>query len=1361
MVDVEVVGRHLFYNNSSFDGNDPAANEADDAAIATDKSALLPGGTATFANYSSYASGINGVMIDVAGLPTAALMPDDFSLRVGNVSDTSTWTTAPLQEFAVRLGAGAQGAARVELTWEDGLIAGQWLEVTLKATPRTGLTKDDVFYFGNAIGDTGNSAANAIVDDADLQGVIAHPRGAGDPAPVDFAYDFDRDGLVDEVDELITVAYGTTAGTALQLIAPPVPAAGPEYQRPPFNLFNWGDGGHPSQYSPTLITTNAGTVLAFTDAWATSQDPSSYAVIVRRSSDGGATFDPATIVYGVPPATGTRIAAMSAVVDRPSGRIVVLFTRDITDVLMVTSEDDGLTWTAPVIITNSIKVTAGNNPGPPGAYPDTPWGWYAIGPGHGIQLEHGPHAGRLIITADHRESVNNDGGPSWSHVIYSDDGGLTWQLGGGLQYEGGGVPSDNDYSNENQVVELSNGDLYMTIRINTGSVFANLNRRGTSRSTDGGITWSDMRLAAELTVPEVHGSILRLNENVILFAAPDNAATDMREGMTVWVSYDDAQTWTKKKTVFFGFSSYSDMTVVGPDTVLLAYNRGFTGGAFIAGATGFPRSNTDTALVRLNLRWLENSDPYQFVYYFNEGAPGTRANPAGYAVQDYGPWDQRARAYYLNDTGASLYVSGASGDSALALTDNQDEVVLSVNQLDAFQFDLNDSFTIELVMKTGDANGVVLGTRLDIKGWRLSIVDGKLQFIITDMVDSPTINSDARVDDNQWHHISVVRDATARTISLFVDGEAAATPISDTTSVARTSADPADAVILGAASDLSQASQLAMVVDTLRITRAVLATDDFLPVDFIPPTPPPAPQYAENSPTSIPGLQLWLPPYDPTRFYADFNQYADPLPWTPFDGVGTRAARELSPNQFKVSPNTELRSVQYGQDDKIGPYWKFTANSSLSAGSELRVRNTSGNSTTNFNFVQDTGVFTLSAFINVTANTGGYMTIFDTNEGQATLPGFSLLRQHDGRLSLLITGGTPETVRFSEAAPSGAMNLQTWYHVAAVGTGPGNPIKFYVTALDSKTVTELTSTGVLAGANGSYSTNLNHDLYIGGRSGSSSGAQPFNGGLVNETIFDRALAPLEIQKLFQYGKSQSLSGHDWLNQNVAMDVSNDGNVFPIDAQQVVNRLILWGTGPLPAANAEDPPPFVDVSGNGILEPLDAQIVVNWLIKYPTGGGSVVPLTMPQGAQALSASATADNLLAVPAVESTLPATPLVGMAAAAQDGPAASVAANLTSSGTGQELTPSATVAYFAMPAAHAESPAPKVATAAILSVPTAPLADEVAGTANVALDLLDAPELAGSVVVRDDESDASDGGADADDALAADRFFAELGAWS
>ncbi|HYW80319.1 MAG TPA: beta-propeller domain-containing protein, partial [Thermoguttaceae bacterium] len=55
-----VADRHVFYNDSAFDGGDPDANAGDDAAIDNSKQALLPGQEAAFANYTSYDKGLNG-----------------------------------------------------------------------------------------------------------------------------------------------------------------------------------------------------------------------------------------------------------------------------------------------------------------------------------------------------------------------------------------------------------------------------------------------------------------------------------------------------------------------------------------------------------------------------------------------------------------------------------------------------------------------------------------------------------------------------------------------------------------------------------------------------------------------------------------------------------------------------------------------------------------------------------------------------------------------------------------------------------------------------------------------------------------------------------------------------------------------------------------------------------------------------------------------------------------------------------------------------------------------------------------------------------------------------------------------------
>src|SRR5205085_8898303 len=104
--------------------NDPSANVTDDGAIATDKQALLPGETATFPNYTSYSKGINGIIVDVASLPSGgAVTAADFTFTIGNDDNPDAWSLAPAPNaILVRPGAGANGSTRIDITWADNAI---------------------------------------------------------------------------------------------------------------------------------------------------------------------------------------------------------------------------------------------------------------------------------------------------------------------------------------------------------------------------------------------------------------------------------------------------------------------------------------------------------------------------------------------------------------------------------------------------------------------------------------------------------------------------------------------------------------------------------------------------------------------------------------------------------------------------------------------------------------------------------------------------------------------------------------------------------------------------------------------------------------------------------------------------------------------------------------------------------------------------------------------------------------------------------------------------------------------------------------------------------------------------------------
>src|SRR5437773_5819503 len=103
------------------------------------------------------------------------------------------------------------------------------------------------------------------------------------------------------------------------------------------------------------------------------------------------------------------------------------------------SDDDGVPWSP------GIDVEA-QNPGLRPAGTD-----FMASPCNGIQLANGPHAGRLIF------SVYVWAQPYYSNLIYSDDHGQTWRLGGNAGTGGGEI----------QIAETEAGHLLATIRNNT------------------------------------------------------------------------------------------------------------------------------------------------------------------------------------------------------------------------------------------------------------------------------------------------------------------------------------------------------------------------------------------------------------------------------------------------------------------------------------------------------------------------------------------------------------------------------------------------------------------------------------------------------------------------------------------------------------------------------------------------------------------------------------------------------------------------------------------------------------------------------------------------------------------------------
>jgi sialidase-1 len=341
-------------------------------------------------------------------------------------------------------------------------------------------------------------------------------------------------------------------------------SAGAEAGTPGQPLFISGQGGYHTYRIPALAVTTGGTVLALCEGRKGSRgDSGDIDLLLKRSGDHGQTWSDQQVVWDD---AGNTCGNPCPVVDRETGAIWLLMTwnrgddrepeiiaqssKDTRRIFVTSSTDDGRTWSRPREITATTKLTN--------------WTWYATGPGNGIQIEHGPHQGRFVIPCDHIEA---DTKHYYSHIIYSDDRGKTWKLGGS---------TPEHQVNECEVVELSGGKLMLNMR--------NYDRAKRNRqvaiSDDGGLTWKGQRFDETLIEPICQAAVERYRwpdqgrPGVILFSNP--ASTNGRRNMTIRASFDDAQTWSTSRVLHAGPSAYSSLAVLRDGRIACLFEAGST-----------------------------------------------------------------------------------------------------------------------------------------------------------------------------------------------------------------------------------------------------------------------------------------------------------------------------------------------------------------------------------------------------------------------------------------------------------------------------------------------------------------------------------------------------------------------------------------------------------------------------------------------------------------------------------------------------------------------------------------------------------------------------------------------------------------
>ena len=350
-------------------------------------------------------------------------------------------------------------------------------------------------------------------------------------------------------------------------------------------IYQPGDYNSMNYRIPAVITAKDGNIVAVTDKRKYNEGdlPQDIDIVCNRSTDGGHTWsEPYTIALGTGVNHGFGDCALAWSND-DNGLIaafvggVGLWNSTPSNPIrsyIARSYDNGQTWTEPEDITHFIF---GDNCVIP---EHQTWRASFFGSGNGLLTS----TGRIMFVAAIREgsaqSLNN-------YAVYSDDNGQTWQVSGRASVGG----------DEAKVTELVDGRILMSIR-HGGNRWYNI-------SEDGGETWQPSTSTwYDITAPACNGDLIRFtsenqghDRNRLLHSVPYG---NSRTNVSVYVSYDEGETWPVRKCIVPYSSAYSSLCVLPDGTIGLYVEEEY------AGASGY-----STVFYNFSLNWLtDGNDPF-------------------------------------------------------------------------------------------------------------------------------------------------------------------------------------------------------------------------------------------------------------------------------------------------------------------------------------------------------------------------------------------------------------------------------------------------------------------------------------------------------------------------------------------------------------------------------------------------------------------------------------------------------------------------------------------------------------------------------------------------------------------------------
>ena len=254
-----------------------------------------------------------------------------------------------------------------------------------------------------------------------------------------------------------------------------------------------------------------------------------------------------------------------------------LFQHRSSHLLMITSDDDGATWSEPTDITAQVKAD---------------WMCFlGTGPGNAIQLTGPEHAGRILVPVYYSHEAGGTGFLSCA-AIYSDDGGASWTLGSSPN-DGreilGDIVSSRDLADERAslyesvLVEGADGAVHVWARNQHPA-----GRVAHAVSHDGGVTWGEVDYHDQLTeifsqpnaiavtgASDIAGAAEPSSRSIVFANA--SQMLPFRGCGVMRLSHDDGATWPHNRVINPRHYVYQCMAQLPSGDIALLWEREWQG----------------------------------------------------------------------------------------------------------------------------------------------------------------------------------------------------------------------------------------------------------------------------------------------------------------------------------------------------------------------------------------------------------------------------------------------------------------------------------------------------------------------------------------------------------------------------------------------------------------------------------------------------------------------------------------------------------------------------------------------------------------------------------------------------------------